>query len=159
MMRLTKRSEYGLIALGYMAQRNGRFCPVREIMDELSIPRRILSEVFKELLEARVIQVARGPGGGYRLRESPEQIPVSRLVEILEASESSVQGIDDPLGAGEGLGVGRGMAELRKELRGVLDRFTIARLATGSSSYSQNCRNSIYEERRQPTEDFPFLLK
>ena len=36
MLRITKRSEYGLIALSYLAGKNGRYCPIREITSVLS---------------------------------------------------------------------------------------------------------------------------
>ena len=126
MLQITKRSEYGLIALSYLAGKNGRYCPIREITSALSIPRRILGEVFKDLLNAGVIRVARGPGGGYRLSEPPDQIALSRLVEALEGSPGN--GHARPLYQG---GVGSqlvsGADELTTELREVLDRFTLAR--------------------------------
>lgn len=128
MLRITKRSEYGLIALSYLAGKNGRYCPIREITSVLSIPRRILGEVFKDLVKAGVIRVARGPGGGYRLSEPPDQISLFRLVEALEgpvanghARNSSHNGRDSQLGTGAD--------ELAMELREVLDRYTLARFA------------------------------
>lgn len=129
-------------------------------MEGLSIPRRILGEVFKDLLEAGIIRVARGPGGGYRLRESPDRISLSRLVEILEAPELNGH-VRDQLTSGPDLHLGRGMDELATELRNVLDSFTVARFAAGSPPFSHHCRDSVFEESPHPAppmDEIRFLL-
>ncbi|NRA06956.1 MAG: Rrf2 family transcriptional regulator [Myxococcales bacterium] len=128
MLRITKRSEYGLIALSYLAGKNGRYCPIREITSVLSIPRRILGEVFKDLVKAGVIRVARGPGGGYRLSEPPDQISLFRLVEALEGPAANGHA-RNPSHNGRDSQLGTGADELAMELREVLDRYTLARFA------------------------------
>ncbi|MFP8877110.1 MAG: Rrf2 family transcriptional regulator [Myxococcota bacterium] len=128
MLRITKRSEYGLIALSYLAGKNGRYCPIRELTSVLSIPRRIVGEVFKDLLNAGVVRVARGPGGGYRLSEPPEQISLSRLVEALEGPGGNGHARSPYQNGGNSHPV-TGADELTSELREVLERFTLARFA------------------------------
>ena len=128
MLRITKRSEYGLVALSYLAGKNGRYCPIRELTGVLSIPRRILGEVFRDLVKADVIRVARGPGGGYRLSEPPEQISLFRLIEALEGSATNGRAQDPSLN-GRGSQLPTGADQLTTELREVLDRFTLARFA------------------------------
>jgi len=130
MLRFTKRSEYGLIAATYLAQRNGRFCPVRELIDELSIPRRILGEILRDLLQAGIVRVARGPGGGYRLRGAPDQISLSRLVEVLEGPEPNTRAFGE-CAVGACANVGPGLDELTKRVSEVLDTFTLAGFAAG----------------------------
>ena len=49
MIQLTKRTEYGLIALVHMADREGQIVSVREIAERYPIPRRLLAEVLKDL--------------------------------------------------------------------------------------------------------------
>jgi Rrf2 family protein len=84
MLRLTRRSEYGLMALAFLASRPGAYCSVREIVEELKMPKRLLAEVLKELSRAQVVEATRGPGGGYRLLNPAEDIPLARIVEVLE---------------------------------------------------------------------------
>ena len=138
MLRFTKRSEYGLIATTYLAQRNGRFCPVRELIGELSIPRRILGEILRDLLRAGIVRVARGPGGGYRLCGSPDQISLSRLVGVLEGPEPNAR-IFGQCAVGAGTNMGPSLDELAKRVSEVLDTFTLAGFAEGFVGLREDC--------------------
>lgn len=84
MLRLTKRSEYGLMALAYLAARPGTYCSVREIVARLGTPRRLLAEVLKALSQAKLVEATRGPGGGYRLRLPADELSLSLVIGILE---------------------------------------------------------------------------
>jgi Rrf2 family protein len=74
------------MALAFLASCPRNFCSVREIVEELNLPKRLLAEVLKSLSKADLVDATRGPGGGYRLSEPAESIPLSRVVEILEGS-------------------------------------------------------------------------
>lgn len=84
MLQLTKRTEYGLIALVHMADRDGEFVSVREISERYRIPRRLLAEVLKDLCHAKVVESHRGASGGYCLAGSPENLLLSDIVTALE---------------------------------------------------------------------------
>ena len=83
MLQLTKRTEYGLIALTHLAHRAGSVASVREICDRYPVPRRLVAEVLKDLCHARLVESHRGAGGGYRLARSPEAISVGDVVEVV----------------------------------------------------------------------------
>jgi|SRR6187397_702908 Rrf2 family protein len=84
MIQLTKRTEYGLIALVHMADLGGRFVSVREISERYRIPRRLLAEVLKDLCHAKVVESHRGANGGYSLASSPDELALSEIVGALE---------------------------------------------------------------------------
>src|SRR5262245_61614572 len=84
MLQLTKRTEYGLIALVHMADRDGQFVSVREISERYRIPRRLLAEVLKDLCHAKLVESHRGATGGYSLTSAPEDLPLSEIVTALE---------------------------------------------------------------------------
>jgi Rrf2 family protein len=84
MLQLTKRTEYGLIALTHLAQRAGRVSSVREICERYPVPRRLVAEVLKDLCQARLVDSHRGPSGGYSLVRPPEAISVGDVVAALE---------------------------------------------------------------------------
>ena len=84
MLQLTKRTEYGLIALLHMADRDGEFVSVREISERYRIPRRLLAEVLKDLGHAKLVESHRGATGGYCLASPPEKLPLSEIVSALE---------------------------------------------------------------------------
>ncbi|MFT7669485.1 MAG: Rrf2 family protein [Planctomycetota bacterium] len=86
MLQLTKRTEYGLIALVHMVDRGGEFVSAREISDAYPIPRRLLAEVLKDLSRNGLVDSQRGATGGYALARTPEEITVGAVVSALEGA-------------------------------------------------------------------------
>ena len=86
MLQLTKRTEYGLIALVHMADREGRFVSVRELCERYPLPRRLLAEVLKDLNRSDLVESQRGAQGGYALAASPDAITLAQVVEALEGA-------------------------------------------------------------------------
>ena len=84
MLQLTKRTEYGLIALTHLAQRAGSVSSVREICEHYPVPKRLVAEVLKDLCHANLVESHRGSSGGYSLARSPEVISVGDVVAALE---------------------------------------------------------------------------
>ena len=88
MLQLTKRTEYGLIALAYMAEREHEVVSVREIGERHPIPKRLLAEVLKDLCRAKLVSSQRGASGGYLLAESPDVITIGQVGTALEGRPS-----------------------------------------------------------------------
>ncbi len=86
MLQLTKRTEYGLIALVHMADRDGAIVSVREISEQYPIPRRLLAEVLKDLCRANLVHSHRGAAGGYVLSRPADQITLGAVVVALEGA-------------------------------------------------------------------------
>ena len=62
MLKLTRRTEYGLIALMHLADREGEVVSAREIGDRFPVPKRVLAEVLKDLHHAHLARGASGRG-------------------------------------------------------------------------------------------------
>ena len=86
MLQFTKRTEYGLIALVYLAEHEGKFVSVREIGDRYPVPRRLLAEVLKDLGRAGVVDSQRGATGGYSLARPAAEIDLASVIEVLDSS-------------------------------------------------------------------------
>ncbi len=86
MLKLTKRTEYGLIALIHLAEREGEVVSAREIGETYPVPRRLLAEVLKDLQHSGLVTSTRGAHGGYTLAESAEDISLGRVVGLLEGT-------------------------------------------------------------------------
>ena len=84
MLQLTKRTEYGLIAMVQMVDRGVEPVSVREVSERYPIPRRLLAEVLKDLCRAELVESQRGASGGYTLARSADAITVGDIVEALE---------------------------------------------------------------------------
>lgn len=91
-MRLTAKSEYGLLAVIDLACSWGEG-PVsaREIAERRDIPARFLEQLFVALRRGGVVTAVRGARGGFVLAAEPSAITVLDVVEALEGPlEASV---------------------------------------------------------------------
>lgn len=86
MLQLTKRTEYGLIALVHLADREGEVVSVREVCERYPVPRRLMAEVLKDLARLDLVESQRGATGGYSLARSPDAITLGEVVTALEGS-------------------------------------------------------------------------
>lgn len=85
MLQLTKRSEYGLVALLRLVEApSGAFVSAREICDRHPLPRRLVAETLKDLHGAGLLESQRGKSGGYRLARPKSTITLGEVVGALE---------------------------------------------------------------------------
>lgn len=88
MLQLTKRTEYGLIALVHLADRRGDVVSAREIGDHYPVPKRLLAEVLKDLGRAGLVESQRGATGGYALARGAEAITLGEIIAAVEGRPS-----------------------------------------------------------------------
>ena len=73
MLRLSKKVEYGLIAIRHIATRcNGELMTAKEISDMYRIPYDLLAKVLQKLAKAGLIVSHQGVHGGYTLAKNPQ---------------------------------------------------------------------------------------
>lgn len=103
MLQLTKRTEYGLIALVHMVDRANEYVSAREISERYQLPRRLLAEVLKELSRTSLVESQRGATGGYTLARPAESIAIGEIVSALEGAPTlaSCEGLGASAGRGE----------------------------------------------------------
>ena len=84
-MRLTAKSEYGVLAMIDLACHHGAG-PVsaREVAERRGIPPRFLEQLFVALRRAGLVAAVRGAKGGFTLASDPAEITVLQVVEALE---------------------------------------------------------------------------
>lgn len=84
-MRLTVKSEYGLLALIDLASNDGGG-PVsaRELSERQHIPGKYLEQLLVALRRGGLVAAVRGARGGFVLQREPADITVLDIVEALE---------------------------------------------------------------------------
>jgi Rrf2 family transcriptional regulator, cysteine metabolism repressor len=101
MVRLSKRVEYGLIAIRHIATRPyGEIVNAKEIAEQYKIPYELLAKVLQKLTKAGLIASHQGVHGGYTLAKKPGDIPVSHVIHAIEGTrpviaECLVEGATD----------------------------------------------------------------
>jgi len=87
MLRLSKKSDYGLIALKHIAsQRNGRVVNAREISEKYNLPPDLLAKVLQRLVRSGILVSHFGSMGGYKLSKNPAQVTVGDVVKAVEGA-------------------------------------------------------------------------
>lgn len=80
----TRRTDYAIRALVYLAAAPERRRKAAEIASGMDIPKGFLHQVLQELQRAELVESMPGPTGGYALARSPEAISLLEVVETLE---------------------------------------------------------------------------
>ena len=90
-VRFSLQIQYAICGIFDLAY-NGGGQPVRvkEIGARQGIPHRFLEQIFQDLRRGELVAGKRGPGGGYVLTRSPEDISVRQVVEAVEGPEAFV---------------------------------------------------------------------
>ena len=76
MFRLSKKSDYGLIALKHLAQHNEESISAREIAAQYHIPAELLAKVLQRLVRKGLLVSQQGINGGYVLAKDPTTISI-----------------------------------------------------------------------------------
>ena len=84
MLKISRLTDYGLLASVYLARQGPRVTAAREIAEFYHLPLPAVTKVLKVLHVAGVIASHRGVGGGYSFEGDPENVTLGRLIEVLE---------------------------------------------------------------------------
>ena len=88
MFRLSKRADYGLIALKHLAIHDEHSYSAPEIARTYNIPSPLLAKVLQKLVRKGLLLSHSGPNGGYALARDADLITV---IDVIEALEGPVQ--------------------------------------------------------------------
>ena len=95
MLRFTKRADYGLMAIHYIASNDGLGAvSAKRIAEEFGIPPELLAKILQRLAKRRLTVSQNGPKGGYVLTRRPADISVGEVVRALEGPISIVSCLD-----------------------------------------------------------------
>jgi Rrf2 family protein len=84
MLKLTKKADYGLIALKHLATPRTGSASAKEIADRYHIPLPLLSKVLQQLSKSGLLLSVQGTNGGYRLAKEPRRITVLEVVRTID---------------------------------------------------------------------------
>ena len=133
MLRLSKKSDYALIAMKHLALRGDQgSSSAREIARLYDIPIELLAKVLQRLVRRGLLASQQGTHGGYQLARTPAQISVADVIQAIDGpvtvTACSTQkndceqyqkcSIRDPLW------------QIRERIVAALDTVTLAEMAT-----------------------------
>src|SRR5579862_1473134 len=84
MLKLTKKADYGLIALRHLATAPNATASTREIADSYHLPVPLLAKVMQQLAKGAIVQSVSGTHGGYRLARDAGHITALEVVRAID---------------------------------------------------------------------------
>jgi len=84
MLKISRLTDYGLLAGVYLARNSGQVTAAREIAEFYHLPVPAVTKVLKTLHHAGLITSQRGVAGGYVFDGDAESITLGHLIEMLE---------------------------------------------------------------------------
>lgn len=133
-MKLSKRGEYGLKAMIYLASVHAEVdrIPIKEIATVQRIPTKYLEQILLNLKNAGFLQSKAGVGGGYYLAKSPSEITLGSIVRLLDGPLAPIRCVSQtayepcPTCLNEATcGLRLVMKDVRNAIANILDKTTL----------------------------------
>lgn len=84
MLKLTKKADYGLIAMRHLTTLYPRSASAKDISDQYGLPAPVLAKILQTLVRGGFLASEYGANGGYRLSRGPELITAFDIVRTID---------------------------------------------------------------------------
>jgi Rrf2 family protein len=134
-MRISAKADYAVRAAAELAVSDrGQPMKAEQIARAQGIPLKFLLNILNELKLGRIVQSHRGAQGGYSLARAPESITLAEVIRAVEGPLANVHESfpEDLHYQGAAVPLRDVWIAVRASLRAVLERVTLADLASGT---------------------------
>ena len=85
MLKLTKKADYGLMAMKHLAERghNGA-CSAKDVAEAYGIPQEALAKILQRLVKAGLLHSQHGTNGGYTLARDAANITAFEVIRAID---------------------------------------------------------------------------
>ena len=85
MFKLSKKADYGLIAVKHLALHRGDHAfSANEIAEEYGISATLMAKVLQKLAHKSIVAAKHGSSGGYQLSKDPSQISALEVISAID---------------------------------------------------------------------------
>jgi Rrf2 family protein len=137
MLKISRLTDYGLLAVVYLARHAGTVVSAREIAEFYHLPLPAVTKVLKTLHHGGIIGSHRGVGGGYSFDGNPELVTLGQLIEAFEGpwDLTECETFDDHGEATCAIRIAcpsrRFMFGINRAIKGAFEQVTLGDLARG----------------------------
>ncbi|MGH9555954.1 MAG: SUF system Fe-S cluster assembly regulator [Terriglobales bacterium] len=140
MLKLTKKADYGLMAMKHLAEfSRDAACSAKDIAEAYDIPPAALAKILQRLVKAGLLASQHGTNGGYALARHPRSISALEVIKAIdgplfitscvthrgECYQTSKCTVREPL------------RKVNESIQQVLDRINISDMTDDSGSHSE----------------------
>jgi Rrf2 family protein len=133
-VRITAKADYAVRAMAELAASEpGHPVKAEALAASQDIPRNFLDNILSELRSAGLVRTMRGPEGGSMLGRPANEITLAEVLRAVEGPLAAVRGVrpEELEYPGAAARLPEVWIAVRANLRGVLERVTLADLAVG----------------------------
>lgn len=137
MLKISRLTDYGLLAAVYLARHGRSVTSAREIAEFYHLPLPAVTKVLKTLNQSGLISSHRGVDGGYSFDGDPETVTLGHLIEAFEGpwDLTECETLDDHGEATCAIAVAcpsrRFMFGINRAIKGAFEQVTLADLVRG----------------------------
>lgn len=143
-MKLSKRGEYGLRAMIYLADpaRSESMTQIKEIAAREQIPVKFLEQILLSLKNVGMLQSKAGVGGGYYLGRKANEITLGEIIRVLDGPLAPIRCVSqsayEPCNCPDErvCGLRLVMMDVRNAIADILDHTTLEDVAQRSRAAS-----------------------
>jgi Rrf2 family protein len=85
MFKLSKKADYGLMAVKHLAMHRGQHaCSANEISEEYGISLTLMAKVLQKLARQGLVVAKHGSSGGYQLAKGPAEISALDVISAID---------------------------------------------------------------------------
>src|SRR5712675_2400196 len=85
MLKLTKKADYGLMAMKHLAEHAEQgACSAKDVADSYHIPQAALAKILQRLAKAGLLHSQHGTNGGYRLARAAHTISAFEVIQAID---------------------------------------------------------------------------
>ena len=85
MLKLTKKADYGLMAMKHLAEYADQgACSAKDVADAYRIPQEALAKILQRLVKAGLLHSQHGTNGGYTLARDPGMISAFEVIRAID---------------------------------------------------------------------------
>jgi Rrf2 family protein len=85
MLKLTKKADYGLMAMKHLAEHAQQgACSAKDVAESYGIPPEALAKILQRLTKAGLLHSQHGINGGYTLARDPHEISAYEVIRAID---------------------------------------------------------------------------
>lgn len=147
MLRLTKKADYGLIALKHLANAGpGATISAKEIAETYGVPLPLLAKILQKLAKQGFVRSEHGTNGGYRLAREARRISALEVIRAIDGPVILTSCFTDhgsACGHAERCNVREPLRKIHEGILGLLANITIADMSDDTGPANPDAR--LYE--------------
>lgn len=148
MLKLTKKADYGLMAMKHLAEHaHEGACSAKDVAESYRIPPEALAKIMQRLAKAGLLHSQHGMNGGYVLARDAHEISAYEVIRAIDGPLfiTACITVRGECGQTERCTIREPLRKVNQSIEEVLRRIKIAEMTEGNDGAASEPRKSIAE--------------